>query len=59
MTDTTITWSTPNTSTYYFCGWDFDDRETVPADPYNDNDGGSICAGCRTAKEDHKNEPPR
>jgi len=30
----------------YFCGNEFDEREGLPADPYNNNDGGDICPAC-------------
>jgi hypothetical protein len=30
----------------YFCGELVDERECIPADEYNNNDGGSICPLC-------------
>lgn len=30
----------------YFCGILFDEREGLPADDYNYNDGGDICPDC-------------
>ena len=39
----------------YFCGELFDERECMPADEFNNDDGGDICEGCRQAKIDHKN----
>ena len=33
----------------YFCGEEYDERDCVCADPYNGNDGGSICPTCLAA----------
>ena len=30
----------------YFCGLLFDEREGVPANPFNGNDGGDCCPDC-------------
>jgi len=30
----------------YFCGKLVDERDCIPADDYNENDGGSICPEC-------------
>lgn len=33
----------------YFCGSLIDERDALPADPYNGNDGGDICQRCLPA----------
>jgi hypothetical protein len=41
----------------YFCGDMYDERDCLPADDYNNNDGGSICPACmETAEESRSNE---
>jgi hypothetical protein len=35
----------------YFCGILFDERDAMPADQFNDNDGGDICPACREIKK--------
>ena len=39
------------TCSCYFCEALIADRDAMPADPYNDNDGGSICADCLEIRE--------
>lgn len=39
-----------NTVNCYFCGREVIDREAMSADPYNNNDGGSICWQCEAEK---------
>lgn len=31
----------------YFCAACVDERDTIPADPYNGNDGGEVCRACQ------------
>ena len=35
-----------NSVNCYFCGEFFRDKECIPADEYNNDDGGSICKEC-------------
>ena len=41
----------------YFCGRLVDERECIPADEYNENDGGSICPECLKIKEINIDKP--
>ena len=38
----------------YFCNDLVDERNCMPADEFNDNDGGDICPKCLKAKQDGK-----
>ena len=44
----------------YYCNDLVDERNCVPADNYNNNDGGDICLACQITKplatEEHGNE---
>lgn len=39
-------WIDKHSVNCYFCSGLVDERECMPADEYNDNDGGSICPDC-------------
>ena len=43
----------------YFCGDLVDERNCIPADEYNNNDGGSICPACIEVAEESRNEIQR
>lgn len=43
----------------YFCYTLIDEKECSPADDYNDNDGGSICAQCEEENLAEKRETER
>ena len=51
------TWIDKHSVNCYFCGELFDERECIPADEYNDNDGGDICPDClkEIQRRDEKN----
>lgn len=36
-------WVDSHSVNCYFCGQLFDERDGIPADSYNHNDGGTIC----------------
>ena len=39
-------WIEKHSVNCYFCGYLVDERECLPADEFNDNDGGEICPDC-------------
>jgi len=39
-------WVEEHSVNCYFCGELVDERECMPADEFNDNDGGDICPDC-------------
>jgi len=41
-----MSWVGKHSVNCYFCGNLFDERDGTNADPYNNNDGGSICPDC-------------
>ena len=41
-----MNWIDKHSVNCYFCGNLFDEREGVPADSYNNNDGGELCPEC-------------
>jgi hypothetical protein len=43
-------WIDKHSVNCYFCGKLVDERDCVPADPYNNNDGGDICPECLNKK---------
>lgn len=45
-----------NTVNCYFCEKEVADSEAQNADPYNNDDGGSICSNCLETKEDERAE---
>ena len=54
-----MSWQDKHSVNCYFCGNLFDERDGANADPYNNNDGGSICPEClkKTQKDiDNKSE---
>jgi hypothetical protein len=43
-------WFEKHGANCYFCGKLFDERDGMPADPFNNNDGGTICPDCLAYK---------
>jgi len=43
-------WVDSHSVNCYFCGKLFDERDGLPADEYNDDDGGTICPECLAVK---------
>lgn len=41
-----MSWMDKHSVNCYFCGKLFDEREGVPADQFNKNDGGTCCQSC-------------
>jgi len=39
-------WISKHSVNCYFCSELVDERDCMPADPYNENDGGDICPDC-------------
>ena len=39
-------WIDEHSVNCYFCGIEFDERDGINADEYNNNDGGTICPEC-------------
>jgi hypothetical protein len=50
-------WLDKHSVNCYFCGELVDERECIPADEYNNNDGGDICPEClkEIQRRDEKN----
>ena len=46
-----MNWIDKHSINCYFCGTLVDERECMPADEYNNNDGGEICQPCLATKE--------
>ena len=44
-------WIDKHSVNCYFCGELVDERDCMPADSYNDNDGGDICPKCQRNKD--------
>lgn len=43
-----LDWIDKHSVDCYFCGELADERDCIPADEYNGNDGGDICPACQT-----------
>ena len=49
-------WVDKHSVNCYFCGKLVDERNCMPADQFNNNDGGDICTECSTKKLDNPDE---
>ena len=56
MRESTKNWIDNHSINCYFCGELKDERECIPANEYNDNDGGDICTECQKTHKVREND---